>query len=204
MYCVVRQYKMKPAQDIDNLVGRIRDEFLPLIIREPGYIAYSVALSEQGELITTGFFQSHSGADDSIRLAAEWVRENVSSAIDGPPRVSEGEVVIQERKDGDGRQGALRRIKVLPGKKDETLELMRTKLVPTLTELPGFVRMAVIDVGSDELLSLAAWKDRASAQEATRRAMALMQEAAGKLTAAPPEMIDGEIKLHDANEAALR
>ena len=203
MYCVVRQYKMKSPEDIDKVIDGIRDAFLPIVSKERGFVGYSVALSEQGELITTGFFQDRAGADESTRLAADWVRDNMKSAVDGPPKVTEGDVRIQERRGGEATYGLLRRAKLQSGKMNEALDLMRGKMIPMLAEVPGFVSTALLEVGPDEFLTLGAWRDRASAQEATRRGMAFMQEHAAHLMAGPPEMIDGEIKLRHINEAVL-
>lgn len=203
MYCVVRQYKMKSPEEIDTLVDQVRTGFLPIISKAPGFIGYTVAHSEQDELITTGFFQDRAGADESIRLAADWVRENVSSAVDGPPKVTEGEVRVQERREGEATYGLLRRAKLQPGKMDAALDLMRNRMLPLLSEVPGFISLALFTPGSDEFVTLSAWRDRASAQEATRRATAFIQQNAGDIIAGPPEMIDAEIKLRHVNQEAL-
>ena len=51
MYGVVRVYKMKSAaKDIDQVVGAVRDGFLPIITKVSGFASYTVALSETGEL----------------------------------------------------------------------------------------------------------------------------------------------------------
>ncbi len=203
MYSVVRLYKMKSTGDIDKVVDVTRSGFLPIVTKAPGFMAYTMAMSADGELVTIGMFADRDGAHESTRLAADWVRDNLAWSVEGPPKIAEGDVRIQERRAEDGAYGVLRRVKLRPGKSNEALELMRTKMVPMLSSLPGFSRIAVFESGSDELLSLAAWRDRASAEEATRRAMAFIQENAGDLVAGPPEMIDAEIKLREVNEAAL-
>ena len=203
MYCVVRQYKLKASQEIDPLVETVRSGFLPMVSGQPGFIGYSVAHSEQGDLVTTGFFQDKAAAENSTRLAADWVRDNLAGAVEGPPKVIQGEVRIQERRPGDAGYGALRRVKLQPGKLNEALDLMRDKLVPLLTQISGFVSLAIIEAGPDEAVSLAAWRDRAAAQEATQQAMGFMLSNAAHLIAGPPEMIDAEIKLREVNEAAL-
>jgi heme-degrading monooxygenase HmoA len=194
---------MKSAGDIDKVVDATRTGFLPIVTKSPGYIAYTMALADDGEIVTVGFFTDRAGAEESTRLAAGWVRDNVACSVEGPPKIAEGEVRIQEVRDGEATYGTMRRGKVQPGKMKEALELLSTKLVPLLTSAPGFVRVAFLESGTDEYLSLAAWTDRASAEEATRRAMAMMQEQGGDVIAGPPEMMDAEIKLHDVNEAAL-
>jgi len=203
MYSVVRVYKMKSTNDIDKVVDTTRNGFLPIVTKAPGFVAYTMAAAESGELVTIGFFTDRAGADESTRLAADWVRDNLAWSVEGPPKIAAGEVRIQERRGDDGAYGTLRRIKTKPGKLNEALDLMRAKLVPMLTSVPGFVRMAVLEAGPDDVLSLAAWRDRASAEEATRQATAFMEANSGDLVMGPPEKIDAEIKLHEVNEAAL-
>jgi len=203
MYSVVRVYKMKSTGDIDKVVDAARTGFLPIVTKAPGFMAYTMAASSDGTLVTIGMFKDRAGAEESTRLAADWVRDNVASSVEGPPKIAEGDVRIQARRAEDATYGTLRRVKLQPGKLNEALEMMRTKMVPMLSSLPGFSRVAVFESGPDELLSLAAWRDRASAEEATRRAMAFIQENGGDLVAGPPEMIDAEIKLREVNEAAL-
>ncbi len=203
MYSVVRVYKMKSVGDIDKVVDTTRTGFLPIVTKAPGFIAYTMAAAPDGALVTIGMFADRAGAEESTRLASDWVRDNLAWSVEGPPKIAEGEVRIQERRAEDASYGVLRRVKLQPGKSNEALELMRTKLVPMLASLPGFSRLAVFESGADELLSLAAWRDRASAEEASRRAMAFMQENGSDIVAGPPEMIDAEIKLREVNDAAL-
>jgi hypothetical protein len=204
MYSVVRLYKMKSADDIAKVVDTTRSGFLPIVTKAPGFIAYTMAAAAAGELVTIGFFADRAGADESTRLAADWVRDNLAWSVEGPPKIAAGEVRIQERRADDATYGTMRRIKTKPGKLNEALDLMRTGLIPLLTSVPGFARMAVLEAGTDDILSLAAWRDRASAEEATRRATAFMEANSGDLIMGPPEMIDAEIKLHEVNEAALQ
>jgi heme-degrading monooxygenase HmoA len=203
MYAVVRLYKMKSPGDIGKVVDTTRDGFLPIVSKAPGYVAYTMALTHDGELVTVGFFKDRAGADESTRLAADWVRENLAWSVEGPPKVASGEVRIQEVRDGEATYATMRRGKAQPGRTKDAFEVLRGKLMPLLSQAPGFVRAAFLESGTDEYLSLAAWRDRASAEEATQQAMALMQQQ-GDVIAGPPEMLDADIKLHDVNEAALQ
>ena len=204
MVCVVRRYKMKPVDDFDQLIDRVRDGFLPIVMKAPGYVGYSVARTTDGDLVTTGFFQDRAGAEESVRLAAGWVKENLASAVDGPPAIIEGEIQFHERRDGEPAYGLLRRGKVQPGKFQGMVAFMRDKFVPMVSGVPGFVNMSISQVGPNEFMTLSTWRDRESAHEATRRATAYMQENAGHLVAGPPEMIEGELKLRHVDEAAFQ
>ena len=204
MYGVVRLYNMKSAaKDIDKVVAEARDGFLPIVTEIPGFASYTMALSETGELVTIGFFLDRASADESTRLAGEWVRDNLMWAVEGPPKTAGGEVRLQERLGGDVSYGTVRRWKLQPGKMNEALGLFRSQLLPLLSSTPGFVNVAILESGPDEFLSLGAWRDHASAQEATRHLMAFIQEHAGNVVVGPPEMLDGEILLRRVDEATM-
>jgi len=170
----------------------------------PGFASYTMALSETGELVTIGFFLDRADAEESTRLAGEWVRDNVMWAVEGPPKTAGGEVRLQERLGHEASYGTVRRGKLQPGKMNEALALMRRELLPLLSSMPGFVTVAILESGPDEFLSVAAWRDRASAEEATRHAMAFLERSAAELVAGPPEMLDGELLLRRVNEPAIK
>jgi hypothetical protein len=205
MYGVIRIYKMKSAaKDIDKVVAATRDGFLPIVTKMPGFASYTMALSETGELVTIGFFLDRADAEESTRLAGEWVCDNVMWAVEGPPKTAGGEVRLQERLGHEASYGTVRRGKLQPGKMNEALALMRRELLPLLSSMPGFVTVAILESGPDEFLSVAAWRDRASAEEATRHAMAFLERSAAELVAGPPEMLDGELLLRRVNEPAIK
>jgi hypothetical protein len=191
------------AKDIDTVVAAVRDGFLPIVTRIPGFGSYTVALSEAGELVTIGFFLDRADAEESTRLAADWVRDNVMWAVEGSPKTTSGDVRLQERLGGDVGYGTVRRWKLQPGKMDQALGLFRSQLLPLLSSTPGFVTVAILESGPDEFLSLAAWRDGASAEEATRHAMAFIQQHAADLLVGLPEFLGGKIMLREVNEPAL-
>ena len=41
-------------------------------------------------------FDDQAGADESVRLAHDWVRENAATLIPNPPQVTEGHVVATD------------------------------------------------------------------------------------------------------------
>src|SRR5438270_3530761 len=161
MYCVVRRYKLKSDADINKVVESVRDGFLAIIANAPGFLAYSVALSDDGELATTGMFANREGAEESTRRAADWVPKNVGWAVEGTPKVHQGEVRYALRGDGaQGRFGGLRRFTVQPGKGDEIESMIKSQVVPILKEIPGFVSYAFVEIGPDEFINLSLWNDR--------------------------------------------
>ena len=77
MFCSVRRYRMDPAR-VDELMHRVDEGFAELIADEPGFVAYQVLDRGDGELITVTTFKDREGAEDSVAMAAAWIRDNLS------------------------------------------------------------------------------------------------------------------------------
>src|SRR5215469_5025461 len=91
MYVAVRRYKVKPGS-MDEIVRRAREGFVPLIRQAPGFVAYYGVVTGSERLLTVSIFQDQAGADESTRLAADWVRQNLAALVEGPPELEAGEV----------------------------------------------------------------------------------------------------------------
>ena len=95
MYAAVRLYRVSPGST-DEMVHRVKEEFVPVIKQVPGFIAYYGVQVGKGELITISMFEDRAGAEESTRQAASWVPENVAMFVLGPAEVREGQVVLHE------------------------------------------------------------------------------------------------------------
>jgi hypothetical protein len=91
MYAVVRRYK-GGSQVIDEVV-RKRSDVEQLIRGVPGFVGYYVIKTSDGGATIT-ICEDRAGAEESIRLAADWVRQNVPAGAASPPEITEGEVPL--------------------------------------------------------------------------------------------------------------
>src|SRR5215470_10487842 len=80
MFAVVRHYhfEKKDSAEIDRL---IRDEFVPLVKKARGFVRYYWLDSGSGEGASFSVFKDKAGADESVRLAADFVRERMSKLM---------------------------------------------------------------------------------------------------------------------------
>ncbi|MEU8004695.1 hypothetical protein AB0B66_26345 [Catellatospora sp. NPDC049111] len=67
--------------------------FVPIISAVPGLLAYYWVDAGNGVMVSTSVFASRDGADESNRMAADWVKDNLASLLPNPPQISAGEVV---------------------------------------------------------------------------------------------------------------
>ena len=96
MYAAVRRYE---GITDDAEAGRlVRESFLPLLDKVQGFIAYYWIDAGAGAMASLSVFDDQAGADESVRLAHEWVQENAAALIPHAPQVTEGLVVASETK----------------------------------------------------------------------------------------------------------
>ncbi|WFB10523.1 hypothetical protein LRS74_28440 [Streptomyces sp. LX-29] len=90
MYAVVRRYEgvTDPAE-----AGRRVDEgFVPLLRQVPGFVAYYWIDAGGGVMVSMSVFEDQAGAEESIKRAADFVRDNLASLLPNPPQVTAGQV----------------------------------------------------------------------------------------------------------------
>ena len=88
MHAVVRRYQVG-SRVIDEVIQR-RSDVEQLLRGVPGFIAYYAVKTDDGGMTIT-ICEDQAGTAESVRVAAEWVRQNVQGA-GSPPEVTEGEV----------------------------------------------------------------------------------------------------------------
>jgi heme-degrading monooxygenase HmoA len=203
MYAAVREYKLKPGK-IDEIVGRVRDEFIPLITNAPGFVAYTFVQVSTHEIFTASIFENQAGAVASMMIAASWVNDKLGGDVTGPLRVTMGEVTVRQVKEGaKAGYGVMRRFEIKPGNAVEISKRVRDYLVPQLSSMPGFASYALLmESTQDRGVSLSALDDRQSAEAANQHALAWLKDNVGDLLTKPVEIIAGDIKLRHARAAA--
>ena len=91
MFAVIRHYHFdkKDSAEIDRL---IHDQFVPIISNAPGFVHYYWLDTGTGEGASFGVFKDKDGADESVRLAAEFVRTKMAKLLRQKPAVIEGPI----------------------------------------------------------------------------------------------------------------
>lgn len=91
MYAVVRRYE--GVTDPAEAGRRVDEEFVALLRRVPGFVAYYWIDAGDGTMVSTSVFDDRAGAEESVRQAADFVAANLASLLPNPPQVSAGQVV---------------------------------------------------------------------------------------------------------------
>jgi heme-degrading monooxygenase HmoA len=109
MYASIRKYDIIPGT-AEEFLRRVQQGFVPLISQVSGFRAYYVLQVGDDQVISVSLFDSQSGAEESVRRAADWVAKNISSFIQGLPEIAVGHVRIAQLERGQtaGREETLR------------------------------------------------------------------------------------------------
>ena len=90
MYAVIRKYQFDPNASVE-IAQKIQEGFVPLLRQTPGFVAYYWLDSADGHGTSLSVFEDQAGADESVRIAADFVREHLATLL-GKPEITKGEV----------------------------------------------------------------------------------------------------------------
>jgi hypothetical protein len=97
MYATIRRYERVDHERSDELSKKVGESLMPRLSKLPGFGGYYLLEASNGAMTSIGFFENASQADESTRVAADWVREEkLESALPVPPVVTSGEIVLKE------------------------------------------------------------------------------------------------------------
>ena len=96
MYTTVRRYE--GVTDPSEAGRRVDEGFVPLISQVPGFVAYYWVAAGGGVMISMSVFHDKSGAEESNKRAADYVRQNLAPLLPKPPQITAGEVLAYKAK----------------------------------------------------------------------------------------------------------
>ena len=91
MYAAVRHYhfKKEESEKIDQLV---QDLLMPQLQKAQGFVNYFWVDTGEGEGASLSVFEDKAGADESIHIAAAFVKEHLGDAVMQKTEIIEGPV----------------------------------------------------------------------------------------------------------------
>jgi hypothetical protein len=94
MYAAVRTYSGAGAKEFFDLLEKRKSEVEAVMRSVPGLVSYTLVRTGEGGTAVT-VCEDKSGADESTRLAKEWIQEHASELGSKLPAVDVGSVLIQ-------------------------------------------------------------------------------------------------------------
>jgi len=97
MYAANRRYEGIDQSNLEELSRRVNDGLIPKLSKLPGFSSYFLIDTGNGVMSSIGLFDTSTHANDSTRVASEWVRdEKLEQILKTPPKVTEGEVIFHK------------------------------------------------------------------------------------------------------------
>ncbi len=90
MYAVIRRYQFDPLKS-DEVNRKVRDILVPLVQKAPGFVGYYWLDTGEGVGASVTVFENEAGAEDSVRLAADFAQKHLAGIV-GKPEVTIGKV----------------------------------------------------------------------------------------------------------------
>ena len=97
MFATIRRYTAKGTVDkkaLDDLKRRIEDDFLPMAQDIRGFHGYYAVNVDNRQLVTVSLFDDKTGAAESTRRAADFVKKDPMKDQLGTPEVLEGDLLV--------------------------------------------------------------------------------------------------------------
>ena len=95
MYATIRRYDAIDQARTSELVKKAEDGLLPRLSELPGFNGYYLIEAGNGVVSSVGFFDTAAHAEESTRVAADWVREaKLETTLPNPPKITNGKVLV--------------------------------------------------------------------------------------------------------------
>ena len=97
MFATIRRYESIDTGRTSELVKKADETLLPSLSELPGFNGYFLVDTGNGVMSSIGLFDTSEHADESTRVASNWVREQkLEDALPNPPKITSGEVVVHK------------------------------------------------------------------------------------------------------------
>src|SRR5579859_5198238 len=100
MHATIRRYEAIDQSRISELVKKAEDSLAPRLSELPGFSSYYLIEAGNGVVSSVGFFDTAEQAEESTRVASNWVREeNFEKLLPNPPKTTSGKVLVHKTRE---------------------------------------------------------------------------------------------------------
>ena len=94
MYAIVRNYSGAGAKQLFDVLERQVADVEATLRKVRGLVTYTLVRSGDGGMSIT-VCKDKAGADESVKVAREWIKKNAADVPAYPPAIMEGAVIVQ-------------------------------------------------------------------------------------------------------------
>jgi hypothetical protein len=96
MYATIRRYEGVDSARTNEVVGKVNETLVPQLRKLPGFAGYYLIEAGNGVLSSLGLFETSEQAEESGKLASQWINdEHFSTVIPNAPKITNGTVVAR-------------------------------------------------------------------------------------------------------------
>ena len=100
MFATIRRYEATDKTRTAELVKKAQDSLLPRLSEMPGFTGYYLIEAGNGVFSSVGFFDTEAHAEESTRIASDFVRaEKFETALPNAPKITSGKVVAHKTRE---------------------------------------------------------------------------------------------------------
>ena len=97
MHATLRRYEGVDRERTDELTEKVTDGLMPRLSELPGFNGYYLIEAGEGVITSISLFETSAQADESTRVASEWVREQeLEAALPDAPKMTSGPVIAHK------------------------------------------------------------------------------------------------------------
>jgi hypothetical protein len=94
MHAVVRTYSGKGTKELFDVLDKNKADVEKVMRAVKGFVSYSLVRTAVGGF-SVSVYQDKAGADESVRVARDWITKNAGNTGVAAPTISEGTVILQ-------------------------------------------------------------------------------------------------------------
>ena len=99
MHAIINRYEGVDKSRTVELTEKVSETLAPKLSKLPGFAGYYLIEAGNGVMTSFGLFENVEQADESTRVAAEWVREEkLETVLPNRPRITTGAVIAHENR----------------------------------------------------------------------------------------------------------
>ena len=100
MFATIRRYESIDQARTRELVKKADETLVPSLSDLPGFTGYYLIDTGNGVMSSISVFDTPEHADESTRLASNWVRdEKLETVLPNAPKITSGEVVVHKTRE---------------------------------------------------------------------------------------------------------
>src|SRR5690242_20705684 len=97
MFATIRRYESIDQSRTGEVVRKVDGGLVPRLSELPGFGGYSLIDTGNGVISSVAFYETAAQADESTKIAAEFLREEkLENVLPNPPKITSGEVVVHK------------------------------------------------------------------------------------------------------------